>query len=129
MLDVSVSSGSVSAAIDSGGGEIHVVGAASAAAGVGVHSYGFDLIGGAGDVTVDGSAPLGIGVLFANGAGVSTTTGAITLIGQGANFGLDIADGAIDTDSGNISLTGDARAASTYSLRRSTSSASANIRT
>ena len=39
---------------------------------------------------------LGIGVLFANGAGVSTTTGAITLIGEGANFGLDIADGAID---------------------------------
>ena len=108
MLDGSVSSGSVSAAIDSGGGEIHVVGAASAAAGVGVHSYGFDLIGGAGDVTVDGSAPLGIGVLFANGAGVSTTTGAITLIGQGANFGLDIADGAIDTDSGDITLVGDA---------------------
>ncbi|HWS79298.1 MAG TPA: filamentous hemagglutinin N-terminal domain-containing protein, partial [Thermomonas sp.] len=94
--------------IDSGGGAITITGTASAANAIGVYSYGIDLVGGAGDVTVDGSAPLGIGVLFANGAGVSTTTGAITLIGEGANFGLDIADGAIDTDSGDITLMGDA---------------------
>jgi filamentous hemagglutinin family protein len=92
--------------IDSGGGAITITGTASAANAIGVYSYGIDLVGGAGDVTVDGSAPLGIGVLFANGAGASTTSGAITLIGAGANFGLDIADGAIDTDSGDITLTG-----------------------
>ena len=97
--------------IDSGGGAITITGTASAANAIGVYSYGIDLVGVAGDVTVDGSAPLGIGVLFANGAGVSTTTGAITLIGEGANFGLDIADGAIDTDSGDITLIGDALAA------------------
>ena len=97
--------------INSGGGDITVTGRSSAADAIGVYSDGVDLIGGAGDVTVDGSAPLGTGILFANGAGVSTTTGAITLIGEGANFGLDIADGAIDTDSGDITLTGDALAA------------------
>jgi filamentous hemagglutinin family protein len=94
--------------IDSGGGAITITGTASAANAIGVYSSGIDLVGGAGDVTIDGSAPLGIGVLFANDAGVSTTTGAITLIGEGANFGLDIADGAIDTDSGDISMIGDA---------------------
>ena len=97
-----------SSAIDSGGGDITVTGTASAAGAIGVYSDGVDLIGGAGDVTVDGSAPSGIGILLANGAGVSTTTGAIALIGTGATFGLDIANGAIDTDSGDISLTGTA---------------------
>ena len=97
--------------IDGGGGDITVIGSASAANAIGVYSDGVDLVGGAGDVTVDGASPLGIGVLFANGAGVSTTSGAITLIGTGANFGLDIADGAIDTDSGDITLSGEALAA------------------
>lgn len=97
--------------INSAGGDITITGTASAADAIGVYSYGVDLIGGAGDVTVDGSSPLGVGILLANGAGIGTTTGAITLIGEGANFGLDIADGAIDTDSGDISLTGDALAA------------------
>ena len=99
------------AAIDSVGGDIDVTGSASTTDAIGVYSDGIDLVGGAGDVTVDGSSPLGIGVLFANGAGVSTTTGAISLTGTGANFGLDIADGAIDTDSGDITLIGDALAA------------------
>ena len=97
--------------VNSSGGDITITGTASAAGAIGVHSDGVDLIGGAGDVTVDGSAPLGTGILLANGAGVSTTTGAIALIGTGATFGLDIADGAIDTDSGDITLTGDAVAA------------------
>jgi filamentous hemagglutinin family protein len=97
--------------IDSGGGGITITGTASAVDAVGVYLDGMGLVGGAGDVTVNGSAPLGVGVLFANGAGISTTTGAITLIGTGADFGLDIADGALDTVSGDISLDGTATAA------------------
>jgi len=97
--------------INSGGGALTVTGTASGAGATGVLVDGVSLVGGTGDVTVDGSAPLGIGVLFANGASASTTTGAITLIGEGANFGLDIADGAIDTDSGDLTLVGTALAA------------------
>ena len=96
--------------IYSAGGAITVTGNASAPDGIGVYSEGVDLIGGAGDVTVTGIAPLGIGILFGDGAGVSTTTGAIGLYGTGADFGLDIADGALDTDSGDITLEGTATA-------------------
>ena len=56
--------------INSAGGDITITGTASAADAIGVYSYGVDLIGGAGDVTVDGSSPLGVGILLANGAGI-----------------------------------------------------------
>jgi filamentous hemagglutinin family protein len=98
--------------INSGGGALTVTGSASGAGATGVLVDGVSLVGGTGHVTVDGSAPLGIGVLFANGASATTTTGAITLLGLGADFGLDIADGAIDTDSGDLTLVGTALAAS-----------------
>ena len=100
-----------SSEIDSAGGAIDVDGTASAAGAIGVRVDGVDLVGASGDVSVSGSAPLGVGILLANGAGVSTTSGAISLAGTGADFGLDIDDGAIDTDSGDISLSGDALAA------------------
>ncbi len=97
--------------IDSEGGQFTVLGTAYGADAVGVHVDAISLISGVGDLTVAGSAPLGVGVLFANGAGVSTTSGAISLVGEGANFGLDLGDGALDTDSGDITLDGTALAA------------------
>ncbi len=99
--------------INSGGGELVVTGTAAGADAVGVYLDGMQLIGGAGNVTVNGSAPLGTGIAFANGAGITTTTGNITLIGEGANFGLDLdfGDGALTTDSGDIGLYGYALAA------------------
>ena len=97
--------------IDSAGGGIDIEGTASAAGGSGVSLSNAQLIGGAGDVTVRGTAAAGVGVLLANGAGISTTTGAISLYGTGADFGLDIADGALDTGSGDITLEGTATAA------------------
>jgi filamentous hemagglutinin family protein len=97
--------------IDSGGGSIDIEGSASAAGGSGVSLSNAQLLGGAGEVTVRGSAAAGVGVLLANGAGISTTTGAIGLYGTGADFGLDITDGALDTDSGDITLDGTATAA------------------
>ena len=97
--------------IDSNGGQLSVIGTASGPDAVGVYIDGIRLVGSTGNVTVDGSSPYGVGVLFANGAGISTTSGAISLIGEGANFGLDLGDGALDTDSGDITLDGTALAA------------------
>ena len=97
--------------IDSGGGLITIIGTASAADAVGVELSDLEVIAWAGDVVIDGSAAAGIGILFEDGASVSTTTGAIGLYGTGADFGLDIADGALDTDSGDITLDGTATAA------------------
>ncbi|MEO5628870.1 MAG: filamentous hemagglutinin N-terminal domain-containing protein, partial [Thermomonas sp.] len=101
-------------AINSGGGQLMVKGTASGTDAIGVYIDGMQLIGGTGDVTVNGSAPMGTGVAFANGAGITTTSGAITLIGTGASFGLDLdfGDGALTTDSGDIGLYGYALAAS-----------------
>ena len=70
-----------------------------------------NLTSGAGALTVTGDAAQGVGIQFANGAGVTTTTGAIGLYGTGATFGLDVGDGAITTNSGNITLDGTATAA------------------
>ncbi|QNN69889.1 MBG domain-containing protein [Thermomonas carbonis] len=97
--------------VDSAGGGIDIDGTASAAGGAGVSLYAAQLIGGAGDVSVTGSAVAGIGIAMANGSSISTTTGAIGLYGTGADFGLDITDGALDTDSGDITLEGTATAA------------------
>ena len=97
--------------IDSAGGTITIIGAASATDAFGVLLSNLAVVGGIGDVLIDGVSPAGIGILFENGASVSTTTGAIGLYGTGADFGLDIADGAIDTDSGDITLDGTATAA------------------
>ena len=97
--------------IDSAGGSIDIEGTASASGGSGVSLVGTQLIGGAGDVTVRGTAADGIGLLLARGTNISTTTGSIGLYGTGADFGLDITDGALDTDSGDITLEGTATAA------------------
>ena len=97
--------------IDSAGGDIDIDGTASAAGGAGVYLYDAQLTGGAGDVIVRGTAAAGIGIQFGYGSAISTTTGAIGLYGTGADFGLDIADGALDTDSGDITLEGTATAA------------------
>ena len=106
--------------IDSGGGAIAVTGTASAANGAGVMLAGSALSGGSGDVTVTGSNPQGEGIRFAPGirsgspSRVVTTTGAITLDGTGANYGIDLGSdpGAIQTQSGDISLVGNAVGAS-----------------
>src|SRR5690606_6210904 len=87
--------------IDSAGGDIDIDGSASAPGGAGVYLYDAQLTGGAGDVIVRGTAAAGIGIQFGYGSAISTTTGAIGLYGTGADFGLDIADGALDTDSGD----------------------------
>ena len=97
--------------VDSAGGGIDIDGTASAAGGVGVSLYDAQLIGGAGDVIVRGTAAGGIGIQFGYGSAITTTTGSIGLYGIGADFGLDIADGALDTDSGDITLDGTATAA------------------
>jgi hypothetical protein len=97
--------------IDSAGGDIDIEGTATAASGAGVSLYDVQLTGGAGDVIVRGTAAGGIGIEFGYGSTISTTTGAIGLYGTGADFGLDIADGALDTDSGDITLDGTATAA------------------
>ena len=94
--------------VDSGGGDIDVMGTASSVDGIGTELSDAQLVGTTGDVYVFGNAAAGIGVMFSGGSGISTTTGAITLTGEGANFGLDVADGAIDTDSGDLTLIGDA---------------------
>ncbi len=94
--------------LDSEGGQLAVAGTAYGLDAVGVYLDGMRLVGGTGEVTIDGSAPLGSGILFANGASVSTMSGGISLIGEGANFGLDLGDGALDTDSGDIYLYGNA---------------------
>ena len=106
-----VGSGYGANSIDSAGGLITIIGTASDTGAVGVLLSSLVVVGGSGDVSIDGVSPAGIGVLFENGASVSTTTGAIGLYGTGADFGLDIADGAIDTDSGDITLDGTATAA------------------
>ena len=106
-LGVSLDDGSV----DSGGGDIAIEGTADDADGIGVSLYAAQLTGGAGDVIVRGTAAGGIGIALADGSGIDTTTGAIGLYGTGAGFGLDIADGALDTDSGDITLVGEATAA------------------
>ena len=106
-----VGSGYGANSIDSAGGLITIIGTASDTGAVGVLLSSLVVVGGSGDVSIDGVSPAGIGVLFENGASVSTTTGAIGLYGTGADFGLDIADGALDTDSGDITLDGTATAA------------------
>ena len=97
--------------VTSNGGTLTVSGAADGLDAAGVYLDKMRLSAGTGDITVDGSSPLGVGVVFANGAGISTTSGAIGLIGEGANFGLDLGDGALDTDTGDITLSGTALSA------------------
>ncbi|MEO6228245.1 MAG: MBG domain-containing protein, partial [Thermomonas sp.] len=96
--------------LDSGGGHLAVTGTAYGLDAVGVYLDGIRLVGGIGDVAIDGSAPMGYSVLFANGAGISTTSGAISLVGEGANFGLDLGDGVLATGSGDVYLYGNALA-------------------
>ena len=103
--------GTLGNAIDSSGGALSITGHASAAGAIGVYADGVDLTSGAGALTVIGDAAQGVGIQFANGAGVTTTTGAIGLYGTGATFGLDVGNGAITTNSGNITLDGTATAA------------------
>lgn len=103
--------GTLGNAIDSSGGALSITGHASAAGAIGVYADGVDLTSGAGALTVIGDARRGVGIQFANGAGVTTTTGAIGLYGTGATFGLDVGNGAITTNSGNITLDGTATAA------------------
>jgi filamentous hemagglutinin family protein len=103
--------GTLGNAIDSSGGALSVTGHASAAGAIGVYADRVNLTSGAGALTVTGDAAQGVGIQFANGAGVTTTTGAIGLYGTGATFGLDVGDGAITTNSGNITLDGTATAA------------------
>ena len=102
--------GTLGNAIDSSGGALSITGHASAAGAIGVYADGVDLTSGAGALTVIGDAAQGVGIQFANGAGVTTTTGAIGLYGTGATFGLDVGNGAITTNSGNITLDGTATA-------------------
>jgi filamentous hemagglutinin family protein len=97
--------------VDSHGGSLTVTGNASGAGAIGVNADGVGLTSGAGALHVAGNAPQGVGIQFLNGAGVTTTTGAIGLYGTGASFGLDVANGGITTNSGNITLDGTATAA------------------
>ena len=92
--------------IRSEGGQLVVTGTADGPDANGVYLDGVFLFGGSGDVAVDGASPSGIGTLFANGAGVSTTTGAITLIGIGESVGLSLDGGDFVTESGHIDLRG-----------------------
>ncbi|MDE2406813.1 MAG: filamentous hemagglutinin N-terminal domain-containing protein [Xanthomonadaceae bacterium] len=96
--------------VDSAGGSLTVLGTASGAGAVGTAIDGLTLQSASGALSVTGNAAQGVGITFANGAGVSTTTGAIGLHGTGATFGLDVANGAIQTNSGNITLDGTATA-------------------
>lgn len=92
--------------VNAGAGMITVNGNGSATDAVGVHLDGVRLVGSTGDIQVTGSAPLGIGVLLAAGAGISTTTGGIALTGIGDDVGLRLDGGEISTQSGHLDLRG-----------------------
>ena len=107
--------------IASGIGAIAITGSASGAGAIAVALAATQVRASAGDVTVRGTAPSGTGIAFLNGSLVSTTSGAINLIGRGANFGLDVTSGAINTVSGDILLDGAATAATATAGVRVTS--------
>ena len=92
--------------VDSGGGVIDVIGAASGVTGPESDLTNARVVAGAGDVRVFGNAGAGTGVNFAGQSGISTTTGAIAVTGIGATVGLALTGGELTTESGHFDLRG-----------------------
>lgn len=101
--------------LDSDGGDITIIGTASAVDAVGVLVEVPEISSGAGDVAVTGTSVLGTGIQF-NNAGVTTTSGAISLTGIGATVGLGVGTGLLETDTGHIDLRGHGSAAGAEGL-------------
>ncbi|MDI1252922.1 MBG domain-containing protein [Thermomonas sp.] len=106
------------ASLSSNGGLIAMYGQSNQAAGFatgyanGISLSGVDIGSAGGGVVLrghssgSGSSPLGRGIQFANGSGITTTSGAITLVGIGNDMGLSIDSGQFTTASGHIDLRG-----------------------
>lgn len=106
------------ASLSSNGGLIAMYGQSDQAAGfatgyaTGISLSGVDIGSAGGDVVLrghsadSGSSPLGRGIQFANGGGITTTSGAIKLVGIGNDVGLSIDSGRFTTGSGHIDLRG-----------------------
>jgi filamentous hemagglutinin family protein len=106
------------ASLSSNGGLIAMYGQSDQVAGfatgkaTGINLSGVDISSAGGDVvlrgrsTGTGSSPLSRGIQFANGAGITTTSGAITLVGIGNDVGLSIDSGAFTTGRGHVDLRG-----------------------
>ena len=87
-------------------GQLSVEGTAYGTNARGVSLDAMTVRGGAGDVRVSGTANQGSGVLFANATAISTTSGAVTLVGIGESVGMSLDAGEVATETGYIDLRG-----------------------